>query len=209
MTTTQGVDTTTTRAAGPTIVTADRAAEPADAAPRGGWLDAEQQSHWRAFRAGTALLLATLDHELVVRTGLSSHEYEVLVRLSEAPGRTMRMSELADGVAHSRSRLTHTIRRMEERGLVARAQCESDARGVNCTMTPEGWRVLVEGAPIHVQSVRDHLVDVLTPAQFAALGDAMSVVRAHLTTGACAAVALGCDGAADASGDAAGDASGS
>jgi len=181
MTTTQSVDTTAP------------SATPAEQTPRGGWLDAEQQLHWRAFRGGTALLLAALDHELTVRTGLSSHEYEVLVRLSEVPGRTMRMSELADGVAHSRSRLTHTIRRMEERGLVGRAQCSSDARGVDCTMTAEGWRVLVEAAPIHVQSVRDHLVDVLTPAQFAALGDAMSVVTTHLTTGACAAAAAAYD----------------
>lgn len=187
MTTTQGVDTTDPATPEP------RAAEAVEVAPRSGWLDAEQQVHWRAFRAGTALLLGALDHELTVRTGLSSHEYEVLVRLSEVPGRTMRMSELADGVAHSRSRLTHTIRRMEERGLVARAQCSSDARGVNCTMTDEGWRVLVATAPVHVQSVRDHLVDVLTPAQFAALGDAMETVRTHLTTGACAAVAVACD----------------
>jgi DNA-binding MarR family transcriptional regulator len=180
MTTTQSVDTTAT------------SATPAEPTPRGGWLDAEQQVHWRAFRGGTALLLAALEHDLAVRTGLSSHEYEVLVRLSEAPDRTMRMSELADGVAHSRSRLTHTIRRMEERGLVGRAPCASDARGVNCTMTEAGWRVLVDAAPIHVQSVRDHLVDVLTPEQFAALGDAMDVVRTHLTTGACATVAA-CD----------------
>ena len=119
-----------------------------------------------------------LEHELDAKSGLSTHEYEVLVRLSEAPGRTLRMAQLADNIAHSRSRLTHTIRRMEESGLVARVPCESDARGVNATMTDKGWETLVAAAPGHVQSVRDHLVDVLTPEQFAALGDAMETVRA-------------------------------
>ncbi len=149
------------------------------------WLTPEQQTSWRSFRGGTARLLAVLDHELERDTGLSSHEYEVLVRLSETPGRTLRMAQLADDIAHSRSRLTHTIRRMEEQGLVRRAACVEDARGVNCMMTDKGWEALVAAAPLHVQSVRDHLVDVLTDEQFAALGDAMEAVRLHLTGGAC------------------------
>ena len=149
------------------------------------WLTAEQQTHWRAFRGGAARLFAALEHELERDTGLSTHEYEVLVRLSETPDRTLRMAQLADNIAHSRSRLTHTIRRMEERGLVTRAPCVEDARGVNCVMTEKGWEVLVAAAPLHVQSVRDHLVDVLTDEQFAALGDAMEAVRLHLTGGAC------------------------
>ncbi|WP_315095823.1 MarR family transcriptional regulator [uncultured Cellulomonas sp.] len=149
------------------------------------WLTAEQQTHWRAFRGGSARLFAALEHELERDTGLSTHEYEVLVRLSEAPDRTLRMAQLADNLAHSRSRLTHTIRRMEEQGLVERLPCIEDARGVNCSMTEKGWQVLVEAAPSHVQSVRDHLVDVLSPEQFAALGAAMETVRLHLTGGAC------------------------
>ena len=149
------------------------------------WLTAEQQTQWRAFRGGSARLFAALEHELERDTGLSTHEYEVLVRLSETPDRTLRMAQLADNLAHSRSRLTHTIRRMEEQGLVVRLPCVEDARGVNCTMTEKGWQVLVAAAPSHVQSVRDHLVDVLTPEQFAALGDAMEIVRLHLTGGAC------------------------
>jgi len=149
------------------------------------WLTAEQQTHWRSFRGGAARLFAALEHELERDTGLSTHEYEVLVRLSETPERTLRMAQLADNIAHSRSRLTHTIRRMEERGLVTRVACVEDARGVNCVMTEKGWEVLVAAAPKHVQSVRDHLVDVLTDEQFAALGDAMEAVRVHLTGGAC------------------------
>jgi DNA-binding MarR family transcriptional regulator len=160
--------------------------EPTDEpTPAGGWLTAEQQQHWRSFRSGAARLIAVLDHELEAQSGLSTHEYEVLVRLSERPGRTMRMSELADGVVHSRSRLTHTIRRMEAAGLVGRTPCAEDARGVNCTMTALGWSRLVAAAPGHVQSVRDHLVDVLTPAQFAALGEAMQVVADRIVSGPC------------------------
>jgi len=150
-----------------------------DVTPR--WLTAEEQRHWRAFRDGTARLLDVLGRELEEESGLSLAEYEVLVRLSEAPERTMRMSELATGLAHSRSRLTHTVSRMENAGLVARVACRSDARGVNCVMTEAGWQRIVAAAPGHVRGVREHLVDALTPEQFRALGEAMEVVRAALT----------------------------
>lgn len=140
------------------------------------WLTPEQQVAWRAYRDGTALLMDALGRELDEDAGLSLAEYEVLVRLSEAPERTLRMSELAGELAHSRSRLTHTIRRMEEAGLVARHPCAADARGVNCTMTDAGWHRIVDVAPAHVASVREHLVDVLTDEQLRALGSAMDVV---------------------------------
>jgi len=149
------------------------------------WLTEAEQQDWRAFRDGTIRLFDVIAHELDSNSGLSAHEYEVLVRLSEAPARTQRMSELADDLAHSRSRLTHTIRRMEERGLVERSACSADARGVNCAMTELGWTTLVAAAPLHVRSVREHLVDVLTPEQFRALGDAMAAVREHLVSGPC------------------------
>ncbi|OZB50512.1 MAG: MarR family transcriptional regulator [Cellulomonas sp. 14-74-6] len=144
------------------------------------WLSAEQQRHWRAFRDGVALLLETLGRELDEQCGLSLHEYEVMVRLSEAPGRTLRMSELASGIGHSRSRLTHTIARMEQAGLVGRRACRSDLRGVECTLTDAGFQRLVDAAPGHVASVRAHLVDVLTDEQLAAVGDAMAVVETRL-----------------------------
>lgn len=149
------------------------------------WLTAEQQEHWRAFRDGTALLLDVLARELDCDSGLSLGEYEVLVRLSEAPGRALRMSELADDLAHSRSRLTHTVARMERAGVVRREPVPGDARGVACVLTDHGWRVLVAAAPGHVESVRRHLVDVLDDAQLAALGTAMQVVVDHLRTPAC------------------------
>lgn len=144
------------------------------------WLTAEQQVQWRAYRDGTAWLMEAIGRQLEEDAGLSTGEYEVLVRLSEAPGRTLRMSQLADELAHSRSRLSHTVGRMERAGLVERRACSSDARGVNCTMTEQGWAAIVAAAPGHVRAVRRHLVDVLSADQLAALGDAMATVRAHL-----------------------------
>jgi DNA-binding MarR family transcriptional regulator len=145
------------------------------------WLDAEQQRHWRAFLVTTQLLNDVLDRQLGDDSGLSLAEYEVLVRLSEAPARTLRMSELAAGLAHSRSRLSHAVGRMERSGLVARSRCASDARGVLCTMTEHGWQAIQAAAPGHVRAVREHLVDVLTDDQLAALGEAMTAVLEHLT----------------------------
>lgn len=158
------------------------------------WLTADEQRAWRAYRDGTARLLDVLAHELEEDSGLSLGEYEVLVRLSEAPQRTLRMSELAGELAHSRSRLTHTVRRMEAAGLVERAPCLEDARGVNCTMTETGWRRLVDAAPSHVESVRRHLVDVLTPVQMQALGEAMAAVGAAFQAD-CARAAAAAEGA--------------
>jgi DNA-binding MarR family transcriptional regulator len=103
------------------------------------WLTTEQQEHWRAFLVGTARLNDALGRQLEHDSDLSLSEYEVLVRLSEAPDRTLRMSLLADELAHSRSRVTHTVRRLESAGLVRRRACAGDGRGVNCTMTDEGY----------------------------------------------------------------------
>lgn len=150
------------------------------------WLNAEQQAHWRAYLVGTARLTEALGRQLEQDSGLSLSEYEVLVRLSEAPGRTMRMSLLADELAHSRSRITHTVRRLEAGGLVERQACEADGRGVNCTMTERGFSRLAAAAPGHVRAVRTHLVDVLDDDQLRGLGEAMAAVRDALSrSGAC------------------------
>lgn len=144
------------------------------------WLDAGQQRSWRAYLDGTERLLDALSHQMETESGLSMGEYEILVRLSESPDRTLRMSELADGMGHSRSRLTHTVRRMEAAGLVERRACAEDARGVNCAMTEAGWQRIVAAAPGHVMAVRRHLVDRLTDDQLRALGEAMAVVEQAL-----------------------------
>lgn len=140
------------------------------------WLDANQQQHWRSLLTGTQAMFAALHHDLEEATGLTLNEYEVLVRLSESPNLTLRMSVLADGLVHSRSRITHTVRRMEERGLVARQAAANDGRGVECTLTETGQQALIDAAPTHVQSVRSRLVDVVTPDELEAIGSAFDKV---------------------------------
>lgn len=135
-----------------------------------GWLDAEQQQAWRAFIMGSELLLHQLDRELRAEHQLSFSEYEILVRLSEAEDHQMRMALLADSMSHSRSRVTHTVARMEKAGLVERHASASDGRGVVAVMTHKGRDLLVDAAPTHVRGVRQHLVDLASREDFAALG---------------------------------------
>ena len=144
------------------------------------WLDATEQRHWRAWVAAATLLRERLSRELQAAHGLTLADYEILVRLSEAEGRRMRMSKLAEHTLASRSRLTHQIDRLERIGLVAREQCPDDRRGQLAVLTGHGWDVLVGAAPTHVEGVRRHLVDALTPEQFAALGEASTAVVAGL-----------------------------
>jgi DNA-binding MarR family transcriptional regulator len=140
------------------------------------WLDADQQTSWRAFAVGVTLLLDRLDADLQRTFDLSLTEYEILVRLSERPERSMRMAQLADALAHSRSRVTHTVARMQKAGLVARSTSPEDGRGIVCTLTERGRDLLVEAAPLHVQGVRDYLVDLASTDDFAALGRVMNAV---------------------------------
>lgn len=141
------------------------------------WLTAEQQRIWRSFLNGVAKINDRLEAELRP-FGLDLGEYEILVHLSESPDHSLRMSDLAGRVRQSRSRLTHTIARMEEKGLVARTACDSDRRGVMAVMTEQGYALLVEAAPSHVESVRRALVDPVDPDDFEALGRAMDAVAA-------------------------------
>lgn len=140
------------------------------------WLDADQQRSWRAFVLGSTLLMDQLDLELRRDFHVSLAEYEILVRLSERPQRSMRMAQLADAVCHSRSRVTHTITRMEHGGLVVREPCPEDGRGVQARMTDAGFALLERAAPAHVDGVRTHLVDTSSPDDFAALGRVMDAV---------------------------------
>ena len=144
------------------------------------WLDDDQQREWRAYYAATTLLSDRLSRELQAAHGLSLSDYEILVRLSEAPGRRMRMSHLADLTLSSRSRMSHQVDRLADNGLVAREACDVDRRGQNAVLTEAGWELLQVAAPTHVEGVRAHLVDLLSPAQFSALGQACAVVVDHL-----------------------------
>lgn len=144
------------------------------------WLDDDQQQSWRALVMGMTLLLGRLDDDLRRGCDLSLVEYEILVRLSEREGRRMRMAQLADALAHSRSRVTHTVTRMEHAGLVVRDRSPEDGRGVVCQMTERGWELIQRMAPLHVAGVREHLVDLVSPEDFAAVGRVMNAVADHL-----------------------------
>lgn len=140
------------------------------------WLDEQQQRHWRSYLRGSRLLERALGEDLA---GLGMHlsEYELVSMLSEAPGQRMRMSQLADRIVQSRSRVTHTAGRLERRGWVSRCSVPGDGRGVEITLTPAGTEALLQAADIHVASVRRHLVDRLDDEQLRALGEAMAVIR--------------------------------
>ncbi len=146
------------------------------------WLNATQQRAWRAYLVGTTLLMDRLDRELREQHQLSLPEYEILVRLSEANDRRLRMAALADSLSHSRSRLTHTVTRMERAGLVSRVACVSDGRGVEARLTDEGMRVLERAAHTHVAGVREHLVELASDDDFAALGRVFDAVTDHLVS---------------------------
>src|SRR3954453_11190870 len=144
------------------------------------WLDADQQGSWRAFAVGVTLLLDRLDAHLQHAFDVSLTEYEILVRLSERPERSMRMAQLADALAHSRSRGTHTAARMQNARPVARSTSPEDGRGIVSGLTDAGHALLVEAAHVHAEGVRDYLVDLATPEDFAALGRVMNAVTGRL-----------------------------
>lgn len=141
------------------------------------WLDQTQQEIWRTCLHATARIAAHLDAGLR-EFGLDMAEYEILVNLSEAPGMRLRMSELAGAARQSRSRLTHTVSRLEKRGVVARETCDDDGRGVWAELTSTGYDLLVAVAPHHAADVRHILIDAVAPEDLLALGRAMASVVA-------------------------------
>jgi DNA-binding MarR family transcriptional regulator len=143
------------------------------------WLNESQQRSWRALVLGSTLLMDRLDDDLRRRHDISLAEYEILVRLSENGGQ-LRMAQLADALAHSRSRVTHTIKRMERTLLVERMNSPEDGRGVVAHLTERGRLLLENSAPTHVNGVRDHLLDLVDDDDFAALGRVMNAVTDHL-----------------------------
>ncbi len=135
------------------------------------WLNAQEQHSWRSFIDGFRALVDVLDRQLQADSKLSHAYYEVLVPLSEEPGRALRMSELAERARSSRSRLSHAISRLEERGWVRRIDCPTDKRGQIAELTEEGFAVIQAAAPSHVEAVRHYLIDRLSPQQLRVLGE--------------------------------------
>jgi DNA-binding MarR family transcriptional regulator len=163
------------------------------------WLTESEQRYWRAFLDGTRLLMHHLEraHQ---RHGLSGTDYEILVQLSEAPERRMRMSRLAVSTLLEKSRLSHQITRMERAGLITRQPCADDRRGQFAVLTDLGWQTIQRVAVDHVEQVRVAFVDRMTPEQFAVLGAAFEQVAASLRkpqAGEACAEALGFNGEAE------------
>jgi DNA-binding MarR family transcriptional regulator len=139
------------------------------------WLTADEQAAWRAYIRLAKMLMRQLDRDLHP-FGLTTNDYEILVELSESPNHRLRMTELADLTAQSRSRLSHQVTRMEARGLVHRDACDGDKRGTFAVITPRGLAVIERVAPYHVESVRRHFIDQISPEHLAMLTEAYDPV---------------------------------
>ena len=143
------------------------------------WLTPDEQRAWGAYIRLAKMLMRQLDRDLHP-FGLSTNDYEILVELSEAPETRLRMTELADLTAQSRSRLSHQITRMEAKGLVRREGCDGDKRGTFAVITPRGQTIIERVAPSHVNSVRRHFMDHLRPEHLKVLTDAYEPVLDRL-----------------------------
>ena len=146
------------------------------------WLDEGEQEIWRAFITATEGLTEHFDRQLQRDAGMPYTYYEILVALSEAPGRTLRMSTLAGARGSSRSRLSHAVARLEEVGWVKRRTCPTDKRGSFAMLTDEGFAALEAAAPGHVTEVRKRLFDQLTPEQVEQLGEISRAIQRGLGT---------------------------
>lgn len=151
---------------GPAFPRRDQSADP-DAVR---WLDPGQQQSWRSLIQMMMTLPAALEADLQERAGLTTFEYLVLSGLSEAPDRTLRLSNLAAAANSSLSRLSHVVTRLEAKGWVTRRTCASDGRGTEAVLTGDGWRKVAASAPGHVQAVRRLVVDHLSAAELRQLG---------------------------------------
>ncbi|GAA4052054.1 MarR family winged helix-turn-helix transcriptional regulator [Nonomuraea soli] len=145
------------------------------------WLDDREFRAWLGYRRMRLLLDAQIARDMQRDSGLSDADYDVLSALSSRESRRWRLQELADRMTWSKSRLSRHIGRMEERGLVTREGCDTDARGSVIVLSEGGWRAIQEAAPLHVASVRTHLIDLLTPEQIESLGDIAETVLGRLS----------------------------
>jgi DNA-binding MarR family transcriptional regulator len=144
------------------------------------WLDEQERAAWLRVAAVVELLPGVLDSQLRRDSGLTHFEYFVLAMLSEAPEHTLRMTGLAQRTSATLARLSHVVRRLEDRGLVVRFPCPQDGRATNARLTEDGWAAVVAAAPGHVENVRHHVIDPLTREQLAQLRDIGDAMLARL-----------------------------
>jgi DNA-binding MarR family transcriptional regulator len=129
------------------------------------WLSEPEQRMWRAFADMQRQLNEVLDRDLTHKSGLSVADYTLLMPLSEAPGHRLRARDLRMLVLWDRSRLAHQVRRMEQRGLISRCECDTDARGIMIQLTADGLRAIQSAAPGHFEAVRRYFVDLVRPEE--------------------------------------------
>lgn len=144
------------------------------------WLDQDEMAAWVRLAAVLELLPGVLDTQLRRDAELTHFEYFVLAMLSEAPQRTLRMTALAAQTSATLPRLSHVIRRLEDRGLVERFPCPEDARATNARLTAAGWTKVREAAPGHAANVREHVIDALTPGQVRQLAGITEAILGRL-----------------------------
>ncbi|GLZ41142.1 MarR family transcriptional regulator [Actinokineospora sp. NBRC 105648] len=149
------------------------------------WLTEAEQEVWRTFITMLGALVDTLDKQLQRDSALPYTYYEILVVLSHAPDRSLRMSELAGLRGSSRSRLSHAVARLESAGWVERRECPTDKRGSLAVLTDKGFEVLAAAAPGHVTAVREAIFDRLSPEQVRELGRISATVLDGLDPGQC------------------------
>jgi DNA-binding MarR family transcriptional regulator len=135
------------------------------------WLTDVEQRSWRPLVSLLLRLPAAIDAEFQRDAGITHFEYMVLSSLSEAPDRTLRMSDLAALASGSLSRLSHVVSRLEKRGWIRRESCPGDGRFINAVLTDEGWDKVAATAPGHVEAVRKLVIEALSPEEFRALGE--------------------------------------
>ncbi|WP_327262632.1 MarR family winged helix-turn-helix transcriptional regulator [Streptomyces sp. NBC_01232] len=144
------------------------------------WLTESEQDAWYAWRRMFPLVNAEIARDLNQDSGLSEADYDVLSVLGSTDGHRMRISALAELMRWSRSRLSHQLTRMEQRGIVRREEVASDGRGAEVVLTTAGVTMITQAAPLHVESVRRHLIDILTPQQLHTLAEVGEVLRERL-----------------------------
>ncbi|MFF3623098.1 MarR family winged helix-turn-helix transcriptional regulator [Streptomyces sp. NPDC002467] len=144
------------------------------------WLTESEQDAWYAWRRMFPLVNAEIARDLSQDSALSEADYDVLSMLGSKDGHRMRISKLAEMMHWSRSRLSHQLTRMEQRGIVRREDVAADGRGAEVVLTEAGVETITTAAPLHVESVRRHLIDILTPQQLAVLGELGETLRIRL-----------------------------
>ncbi len=144
------------------------------------WLDHREMRAWIAFVSASSLVDRRLDHQLRTEAGISHLQYVILARLAAAPGGGLRMTELADALATTKSGLTYQVTQLEAAGLGCRRSCPGDPRGVTAVITEDGRKLLEQVAPGHAAAVRELFIDVLTPAQLTAIAEGLGEVIRRL-----------------------------